>query len=89
MSFDLLIKNAKILDGTGSPWFRGDIAIKDGRITDVGKTSGEGIETIDVSGLAVSPGFIDIHSHSDFSLVVNPEADARAQFLHHFYHILN
>jgi N-acyl-D-amino-acid deacylase len=40
MDFDFLIKNAKILDGTGSPWFRGDIAVKDGRIAGVGKVSG-------------------------------------------------
>ncbi|MCW4049703.1 MAG: amidohydrolase family protein [Candidatus Bathyarchaeota archaeon] len=76
MDFDFLIKNAKILDGTGSPWFRGDIAVKDGRIAGVGKVSGESTEIINVSGLAVSPGFIDIHSHSDFSLIVNPEADS-------------
>ncbi len=46
MSFDLLIQNTKILDGTGNPWFRGDVAIKDGRIAGVGKVSGESIERL-------------------------------------------
>lgn len=76
MVHDLLIKNAKILDGTGNPWFRGDVAVKDGRISGVGKVKGESAETVNASGLVVSPGFIDIHSHSEFSLLANPEADS-------------
>lgn len=62
---DLLIKNARIFDGTGNPWFPGDIAVRDGRIVAVGRLSGEATRVIDAAGKYVSPGFIDIHSHAD------------------------
>lgn len=62
---DLLIKNARIFDGTGNPWFPGDIAVRDGRIVAVGRLSGEATRVIDATGKFVSPGFIDIHSHAD------------------------
>ena len=63
--YDLLIRNARIVDGTGAPWFYGDLAVKDGRIAALGKLSGEATETVDAGGLYLTPGFIDIHSHSD------------------------
>lgn len=64
--FDLLITNGRILDGTGNPWFDADIGVRDGRIVAVGKLAGARAERIvDASGLYVSPGFIDIHSHAD------------------------
>ena len=64
--YDLLIKNARVLDGTGNPWFPADIAVKDGRIAAVGALpSAAGARTIDAAGKYVSPGFIDIHSHAD------------------------
>jgi len=62
---DLLIKNARILDGTGNPWFPADIAVRDGRIVAIGRLSGEATRVIDATGKYVSPGFIDIHSHAD------------------------
>ena len=72
-----LIKNGRVVDGTGSPWFRGDVAYSNGRITEVGKLDpGDFDEVVDAGGLVVSPGIIDVHSHSDFSLLVNPEADS-------------
>lgn len=62
--FDLVIKNARIIDGTGNPWFKGDIGIKDGRIAKVGVIAdGQAVETIDAKNLIVAPGFIDVHAH--------------------------
>ncbi|MCD6529462.1 D-aminoacylase [Candidatus Bathyarchaeota archaeon] len=76
MVYDFLIKDGMIVDGTGNPWFKGDVAIKDGKIVDVGKVQGDAERTIDAEGLVVSPGFIDIHNHSDVSLLVNPRAES-------------
>jgi N-acyl-D-amino-acid deacylase len=77
MSYDLVIKGGRIVDGTAGPWFRGNIAISGERIAKVGRVNpSEADEVIDAGDFVVSPGFIDIHSHSDFSLVVNPEADS-------------
>jgi N-acyl-D-amino-acid deacylase len=64
--FDLLITNGRILDGSGNPWFGGDVGVRDGRIVAVGKLEGAtAARTIDATGRIVSPGFIDIHSHAD------------------------
>ncbi|MFZ1815450.1 MAG: amidohydrolase family protein [Rhizobiaceae bacterium] len=74
--FDLILRNGEIYDGKGGEGVRGDVAIADGRIAaigDLGKVGG--VETVDLGGLAVSPGFIDMHTHSDFTLI----ADGRAQ----------
>ena len=67
--FDLVIKNGEIIDGTGKQGFVGDIGIKDGKIKAIGKLDAQDRPTIDAEGLVVSPGFIDIHSHSDFTLL--------------------
>ena len=77
MSFDILIKNGRVVDGTGNPWFWADVGIKDGRIAAMGHLSGEeGKTIIDSSGLVVSPGFIDVHTHSDTVLLINPRGDS-------------
>lgn len=61
---DVLIKNGKILDGTGNSWYYGDIAIKDGKILAMGKSvTLTAAKTIDATGLIVAPGFIDVHTH--------------------------
>lgn len=70
--YDLVIKNGKIIDGTGSPYYRADIAVKDGKIVKVGKAIEGGACVIDASGLTVTPGFIDSHSHSDSALSSHP-----------------
>ncbi len=75
--YDLLIQNARIIDGTGAPWFLGDLAVKDGKIAAIGKLSGESRETVDAGGLYLSPGFIDIHSHSDGAILRCPTAESR------------
>ena len=64
--YDILIKNGRVLDGTGNPWFPADIAISGGRIVAVGPLpNAQATRTIDAVGKYVSPGFIDIHSHAD------------------------
>jgi len=79
MAFDILLKNGEIYDGTGSPAFLGDVAVHNGYIAEI---TGPGAlkeqnfkDVIDVTGLVVSPGFVDLHTHSDFTLI----ADGRAQ----------
>lgn len=71
--FDLLITNGLIVDGTGGPAFTADVGISGERIVSVGDLAhAEAIRTIDATGMVVSPGFIDIHTHSDLSLLVEP-----------------
>ena len=65
-SYDLLVRNGRVLDGTGNPWFPADVAVKDGRIVAVGRLPGAAAATvIDATNKYVVPGFIDIHSHAD------------------------
>src|SRR5687768_14356670 len=64
--YDVLIRNARVLDGTGNPWFPADIAVQGGRIAAVGALpNAQATRTIDAAGKYVAPGFIDIHSHAD------------------------
>jgi N-acyl-D-aspartate/D-glutamate deacylase len=77
-AYDLLITNGHILDGSGNPWFEGSIAVKDGKIAAVGRLVGAAAKrTIDARGLTVAPGFIDLHSHSDFTLLVDGDAQSK------------
>ena len=69
---DIILKNGQIFDGRGKDPVIGNIGIKDGIIVEIGKGDlKDAIEVIDVSGLAISPGFVDMHTHSDFTLMVN------------------
>ena len=64
--YDRILKNGRIMDGTGKPSYEGDIAIRDGRIEEVAPSIHEAAhEVVNLHGLAVAPGFIDNHSHSD------------------------
>jgi N-acyl-D-amino-acid deacylase len=71
--YDLLITGGRILDGTGSPWFWGDVAVQGDRISKIGRLNGEKARrVIEAEGRIVCPGFIDIHTHSDLQPLVNP-----------------
>ena len=76
--YDLILKGGTVIDGTGRPAFPADVAIKDGAIESVGPDLEASDETplIEVKGLMVCPGFIDTHSHSDLSLLLDPAADS-------------
>ena len=75
----LVVRNGTIHDGTGGPPRSGDIAVDGDRITAVGEVAATGAVEIDARGMAVAPGFIDIHSHADLSLLVNPRAESRVR----------
>jgi N-acyl-D-amino-acid deacylase len=73
--YDILIRNARVVDGTGNPWFRADVAIRDGRIAAVGRLEGaRAYRVIDAAGRVLAPGFIDVHTHSE-SIDRIPRAD--------------
>jgi N-acyl-D-amino-acid deacylase len=74
-----LIRGGTLIDGTGSPRRRGDLLVEGDRIAEVGETSLAPDEVIDASGLVVAPGFIDVHSHGDFSLPGDPHAAAKVR----------
>jgi N-acyl-D-amino-acid deacylase len=74
--FDLLIKNGRIVDGTGNPWFVADIAIKQGRIADIGHFAADrAARIIDASNNLVTPGFIDVHTHIEGGITRLPTAE--------------
>lgn len=76
--YDLLIVGGHIVDGSGSPWFEGSVAVKDGRIVDVGRLpNATARQVIDAAGLVVAPGFIDLHSHSDFTLLADGKGQSK------------
>jgi N-acyl-D-amino-acid deacylase len=80
MKHDVLIRGGLLLDGTGAAGRLGDIAIRDGRIAAIGdELRGEAAKVIDARGLAVAPGFIDIKTHSDFTLPINPRAESKVR----------
>ena len=70
--YDLLIRNGKLIDGTGAPARTADVAIKDGRIAAVGQDLGPAERTIDAAGLLVTPGFVDMHTHFDAQVTWDP-----------------
>jgi N-acyl-D-amino-acid deacylase len=72
MSYDLLIKDARICDGTGAPSYIGAIGVEGGRITAVGEISGASRREINAGGLVVAPGFVDIHTHYDAQISWDP-----------------
>ncbi|MCC6537166.1 MAG: D-aminoacylase [Bryobacterales bacterium] len=76
--YDLVIRNGRIADGTGNPSFIGDVAIKDSRIAAIGKlpAAKTARRTVDATGLTIAPGFIDIHNHSDFTVLRDGNAQS-------------
>src|SRR3954454_16518292 len=76
----MLIRDGLLLDGTGAAGRLGDLAIRDGRIVAMGADlGGDAAQLIDATGLAVAPGFIDIKTHSDFTLPINPKAESKVR----------
>lgn len=74
--FDLVIKNGRIIDGTGNPWFYGDVAIKNGRIAEIGRIAKKrAARIIDAAGKIVAPGFIDVHGHLEGNIEESPRAE--------------
>ena len=77
MSYDIIIKNGKIIDGAGNPWYSADIGIKDGIIEKIcPKLDDTATKEIDGKGLIVCPGFIDMHTHTDFLLAIYTRMDS-------------
>jgi N-acyl-D-amino-acid deacylase len=78
--YDILLTEGKIIDGSGNSWFYGDVAIKDGKIVAIGKLSGDKATTVlNVKGLIIAPGFIDVHTHIEGSSLTVPTA---GNFIH-------
>src|SRR5271166_249910 len=80
MSWDILIRGGTLIDGSGRPGEVGDVAVRDDRIAALGPSLPEGAaKVIDAEGLTVAPGFIDIKTHSDFTLPINPKAESKVR----------
>jgi N-acyl-D-aspartate/D-glutamate deacylase len=80
MSWDIVIRGGTLIDGSGRPGEIADVAVGDGRIAALGKSlSSAAAKVIDAEGLAVTPGFIDIKTHSDFTLPINPRAESKVR----------
>lgn len=78
MAFDLLFRNARIVDGSGNPWYRADLAVADGRIASIGhRLDGEARRVVDVTDRILAPGFIDMHAHSDAMLLAQPRHESK------------
>src|SRR5512139_3706006 len=75
--FDLLFLNARVVDGMGNPWFRADVGIEGKRIAAVGSLKeATAARAVDLGGMVLAPGFIDIHCHSDYTLLVDGRAES-------------
>ena len=75
--FDLIIRGGTVYDGSGAPGIPADLAVTGDRIAAVGIVTGQGRTEIDATGLAVAPGFIDVHAHDDFAVLLDPVLGAR------------
>src|SRR4029077_7430736 len=77
-SFDIVITNGHIIDGTGSPWYSGDLGIRDGKIAAIGNLSAaQRQRTIDAAGKVVAPGFIDMLGQSELTILVDPRLPSK------------
>ncbi|MGH9370419.1 MAG: amidohydrolase family protein, partial [Vicinamibacterales bacterium] len=75
--YDLLITGGSVMSGDGAPAVSADVGIRDGRIASIGHlASAPALQRIDASGLTVTPGFIDMHNHSDYTILADPKAES-------------
>ncbi|MDT8341798.1 MAG: D-aminoacylase [Longimicrobiales bacterium] len=74
---DLVLRGGRLVDGTGAPARAADVAVSGGRIAAVGRVRESGREEVELDGLVLAPGFIDIHSHADLNLLIEPRAESR------------
>jgi len=80
MPWDILIRGGSVIDGSGKPGERADVAVEAGRVVRIGRDlPRDAAKVIDAGGLAVTPGFIDIKTHSDFTLPINPKAESKVR----------
>ncbi len=79
MAYDLLVRRGRVVDGSGLPSYVADVGVKGGKIVEVGRLSGAAARTIDADGLAVSPGFIDHHTHLDAQMLWDPYGTCEPQ----------
>src|SRR5512138_949576 len=78
--FDIVIHGGRLIDGNGNPWFYGDLAIKDGKIAQIGKIDPEAAaRAISAKGYVVTPGFIDMHTHSDQPVIADGNAESKVR----------
>ncbi|MFJ5632919.1 amidohydrolase family protein [Streptomyces goshikiensis] len=75
---DLVIRGARVVDGTGGPSHTADVAVHAGRVAEIGRLRAGGRRTLDAHGLVLAPGFIDMHAHSDLALLRDPDHSAKA-----------
>src|SRR5713101_6251901 len=76
--YDIVIRNGHIIDGTGSPWYSGDIGIRDGKIAAIGNLTGAARKrTVDAKGRVVAPGFIDMLGQSEYTILVEPRLPSK------------
>src|ERR1043166_8349269 len=73
-TYDLILRNGRIVDGTGNPAYFADVGLKRGRLARIGRIAGQARTEIEARGLIVAPGFIDVHTHAD-ELAEQPEAE--------------
>ncbi|HEY6186990.1 MAG TPA: D-aminoacylase [Pyrinomonadaceae bacterium] len=76
--FDIVIRNGRIIDGTGSPWYSGDVGIRGGKIAAIGNlANAESLRVVDARGMVVAPGFIDMLGQSELTILVNPHLPSK------------
>jgi len=74
--FDILIRNARVVDGSGNPWYKADVGVRDGRIAKIGVLpSATADRVIDAAGRVLAPGFIDVHTHIERAIFIEPRSD--------------
>ena len=78
--YDIVIHGGRLVDGTGNPWFYGDLGIKDGKIAAIGKIDpASAARAVSAKGRVVTPGYIDMHTHSDQPLIADGNAESKVR----------